>query len=244
MRIAIVSDVHANIEGLTAALRHAESAGVLDEVWCLGDIVGYGPEPGAVIAELRRRALTAVAGNHDRAATGLMDFDEFNPAAASAVRWTMGKLIHDEHDFLAGLPLTLVSGDFSLAHGSLRDPVWEYLLTPEQADAQFARQTTPYSLVGHSHIPFWFEEQPGRGAELHRASDGSTLQLGERRLIINPGSTGQPRDGDPRASYALYDSATASVTWHRVEYDIAATQGKMRGARLDAWLIERLAVGR
>jgi diadenosine tetraphosphatase ApaH/serine/threonine PP2A family protein phosphatase len=244
MRIAIVSDVHANIEGLTAALRHAENAGALDEVWCLGDIVGYGPQPGAVIAELRARPLTAVAGNHDRAATGLMDVDEFNPAAASAVRWTRHQLTPGEQAFLAGLPLTGVTGDFTLAHGSLRDPVWEYLLTPEQADAQFARQTTPYSLVGHSHLPFWFEELPGRGPVLQRAAAGATVQLGERRLIINPGSTGQPRDGDPRASYALYDSAAATVTWHRVEYDVAATQRKMRDARLDAWLIERLAVGR
>lgn len=244
MRVAIVSDVHANIEALTAALRHSESQSALDEVWCLGDIVGYGPEPGAVIGELRTRALTAVAGNHDRAATGLMEIDEFNPAAAAAVRWTRDRLTPDEHTFLAALPLTLVTGEFSLAHGSLRDPVWEYLLTPEQADAQFARQSTPYSLVGHSHLPFWFEEQPGRGPVLHRAADGASLGLGDRRLIINPGSTGQPRDGDPRASYALYDSAAATVTWHRVEYDVAATQRKMRDARLDSWLIERLSVGR
>jgi diadenosine tetraphosphatase ApaH/serine/threonine PP2A family protein phosphatase len=244
MRIAIVSDVHANIEGLTAALRHAEGGGALDEVWCLGDIVGYGPEPGAVIAELRARHLTAVAGNHDRAATGLMDVDEFNPSAADAARWTAEQLTPDEHAFLAGLPLTCVTGDFTLAHGSLRNPVWEYLLEPEQADAQFARQGTPYSLVGHSHLPFWFEEQPGRGPKLWRAADGATVQLGDRRLVINPGSTGQPRDGDSRAAYALYDSAAGTVTWHRVEYDIAATQQKMRKARLDSWLIERLSVGR
>jgi diadenosine tetraphosphatase ApaH/serine/threonine PP2A family protein phosphatase len=244
MRVAIVSDVHANMEGLTAALRHAESTGALDEVWCLGDVVGYGPEPGAVIAELRARTLTAVAGNHDRAVTGLMEIDEFNPAAASAVRWTTGQLTRDEHAFLARLPLTCVAGDFSLAHGSLRDPVWEYLLTPEQADAQFARQGTPYSLVGHSHLPFWFEERPGGGPVLHRATDGATLQLGDGRLIINPGSTGQPRDGDARASYALYDSDARTVTWHRVEYDVVSTQRKMRDARLDSWLVERLAVGR
>jgi diadenosine tetraphosphatase ApaH/serine/threonine PP2A family protein phosphatase len=243
MRVAIVSDVHANMEGLTAVLRHAVAGGQLDAVWCLGDIVGYGPEPGAVIDELRSHALAAVAGNHDRAATGLMDVADFNPAAASAVRWTQDQLSPEHHRFLAELPLTTVSGDFTLVHGSLRDPVWEYLLSTEQADAQFAQQTTPYSLIGHSHLPLWFEERPGRGAGFHRTPEDTPLQLGDTRLIINPGSCGQPRDGDPRASYVLYDSAAATVTWYRVPYDIPATQGKMRAARLNSWLIERLAIG-
>jgi diadenosine tetraphosphatase ApaH/serine/threonine PP2A family protein phosphatase len=243
MRIAVVSDVHANLEGLRAVLGHAERGGALDGVWCLGDLVGYGPDPGAVIAELRSRALTAVCGNHDGAAADLMDVEEFNPAAASAALWTRGRLTAAERAYLAHLPHTVVLGDFTLTHGSLRDPVWEYLLSPEQAAAHFALQKTLYGLVGHSHFTFWAEEEPGRGPVFRRAEDGTTLALGGRRLILKPGSCGQPRDGDPRAAYLLYDRDAATVTWHRVEYDIAATQAKMRGAGLHPWLIERLAMG-
>ncbi|MEX2246768.1 MAG: metallophosphoesterase family protein [Dehalococcoidia bacterium] len=244
MRIAVVSDVHANLAALEAVLRHAEASGAVDGVWCLGDIVGYGPEPGEVIAELRRRALAAVAGNHDRAACGLMDIDDFNPSAASAVLWTAAQLAAEDRDFLALLPLTRVEGAFTLVHGSLRAPEWEYLLTPEQAEAQLARQETPYSLIGHSHLQLRFEERPGREPELVEARDGDCVELGATRLILNPGGCGQPRDGDPRAPYALYDEGTGTFTWHRVAYEIGATQAKMRDAGLDPWLIDRLALGR
>jgi len=244
MRIAIMSDVHSNLEGLQAVLERAEAGGPVDAVWCLGDIVGYGPEPSQVVAELRRRRLTAVAGNHDLAACGRMGVEEFNRAAADAVQWTGEQLSGAEGDFLRGLPLTAIAGSFTLVHGSLRYPQWEYLLSGEQALAQFELQTTPYSLVGHSHLPFWIEEEaPGRTPAFHRADDGASLNLGERRLIVNPGSCGQPRDGDPRASFILYDDGAAAVTWHRVEYDIAETQRKMRRAGLDTWLTERLAFG-
>ncbi len=244
MRIAIVSDVHSNLEGLQAVLRHAEAGGPVDGVWCLGDIVGYGPEPSAVLAELRRRALVAVAGNHDLAACGRMGVEEFNRTAAEAAVWSGEQLSEAERGYLRALPLTAVSGAFTLVHGSLRHPEWEYLLSSEQALAQFELQQTAYSLVGHSHLPFWVEEEAGRSPEFRRAGDGTRLELGERRLIINPGSCGQPRDGDPRASYVLYDDGAATVTWHRIEYDIAETQRKMERAGLDAWLAERLAVGR
>ena len=244
MRIAIVSDVHSNLEGLQAVLGRAEAGGAVDAVWCLGDIVGYGPEPSEVVSELRKRRLTVVAGNHDLAACGRMGVEEFNRAAAGAVLWTRDQLSYAEADFLRGLPLTVIAGSFTLVHGSLRYPEWEYLLSGEQALAQFELQTTPYSLVGHSHLPFWVEEEdPGRTPLFHRAEDGATLALGERRLIINPGSCGQPRDGDPRASFVLYDDGAATVTWHRVEYDIEETQHKMRRAGLDTWLTERLAIG-
>lgn len=244
MRIAIVSDVHSNLEGLQAVLRHAGAGGPVDGVWCLGDIVGYGPEPSAVLAELRRRELVAVAGNHDLAACGRMGVEEFNRAAAEAAIWSGEQLSDAERGYLRDLPLTAVSGAFTLVHGSLRHPEWEYLLSGEQALAQFELQGTPYSLVGHSHLPFWVEEDAGRSPAFQRAGDGTRLELGEQRLIVNPGSCGQPRDGDPRASYVLYDDGAATITWRRVEYDIAETQRKMERAGLDTWLSERLTVGR
>lgn len=242
MRTVIVSDVHSNREGLFAVLAHAEAAGPVDAVWCAGDIVGYGPDPSAVIGELRRRGALCVAGNHDRAACGLMGTEEFNAAAASAVRINAAMLSDQERAWLARLPLVAEHGDFTLVHGSLRDPVWEYLLRPGQASAHFGLQRTRYSVVGHSHLPFWVEERDSPG--IRRAEDGDALELGERRLIVNPGSAGQPRDGDPRVSYILYDDGARTLTWHRVEYDIASTQARMRAAGLDRWLAERLAFGR
>lgn len=243
MRIAIVSDVHSNLAGLRAVLRHAEAEGALDGVWCLGDIVGYAAEPNETIAALRHRPLTAVAGNHDLAAVGLMSVADFNPVAAEAALWTGEQLSEDERAFLTGLPLTVVTGAFTLVHGSLREPVWEYLLDSEQAEAQFELQTTPYSLVGHSHIPFWIEERAS-GPAFHRVDDGTQISLGTTRLIVNPGSAGQPRDGDPRVSYVLYDDRAATLTWHRIEYDVGATQAAIRAAGLPPILADRLAVGR
>lgn len=244
MRAAIVSDVHSNIEALTAVLAHADSAGPLDAVWCLGDIVGYGPEPSAVLAMLRSRELTSVTGNHDLAAAGGIGVEEFNAYAAEAALWNGQQLSEAERRFLLSLPLTQITGAFTLVHGTLRGPEWEYLLSAEQAEVQFELQTTPYSIVGHSHLPFRFEERSGSPPRLGMASDGETLALGAARLILNPGSVGQPRDGDPRAAYLLYDDQAATVTWHRVEYDIAATQQKMRAARLPQWLSERLSMGK
>lgn len=245
MRIAIVSDVHSNLDALDAVLRRAEAGGPIDALWCPGDIVGYGPEPSAVLATLRARPLTAVAGNHDLAACGRMGTEEFNRAAAHAAEWTGKQLSPSERAFLGGLPRTAVAPPFTLVHGSLRDPVWEYLLSGEQALAQFELQTTPYSVVGHSHLPFWVEEdEHGRTPRFRAAGDGAETELGDRRLIVNPGSCGQPRDGDPRASFVLYDDVAGRITWHRVEYDVTATQEKMRRAGLDTWLAERLSVGR
>lgn len=243
MRIAIVSDVHSNLAALRAVLRHADAGGAVDAVWCLGDIVGYGAEISETIAALRERPLTSVAGNHDLAATGAISVEDFNPVAAEAALWTAEQLSDDERTFLLDLPLTAIERDFTLVHGSLREPVWEYLLDAEQAATQFELQATPYSLIGHSHLLFWVEARKG-GPSFHRAEDGTTIQLGERRLIVNPGSAGQPRDGDPRVSYVLYDEGAATLTWHRVEYDIGATQAAIRAAGLPDVLAERLALGK
>lgn len=244
MRIAVTSDIHSNIEALTAVLADAERDAPLDGVWATGDLVGYGADPGPVLAALRARGVTAVAGNHDLAATGGMDTDDFNAQAAAAAHWTAGALSPDEADWIRTLPLVLTVGDFTLVHGSIRDPAWEYLLDARQAEEQFARQTTRYSVVGHSHLPFWFEEDGDGRAWPQRAAAGRRLDLGASRLIINPGSVGQPRDGDARASYVLYDDRAAVLEWRRVAYDIAAAQRKIIDAGLPRFLAERLSVGR
>ncbi len=244
MSIVIVSDVHANLAALRAVLTDAASRGAVDAIWATGDLVGYGAEPGEVLDLLREHRLAAVAGNHDLAACGKIGVNEFNASAAAAARWTAGHLDIPSRQWLADLPQTRIEGDFGLAHGSLRDPVWEYLLSGEQALVQFELQTTPYSIVGHSHLPFVFEERRDGVPRLRRMDDGDEVAIGNTRLILNPGSVGQPRDGDPRASYVLYDEPAALLTWHRVAYDIEATQRKIIAAGLPRWLADRLSEGR
>jgi predicted phosphodiesterase len=244
MRVLVVSDIHANAPALEAVFADAEQDGAVDAVWCAGDIVGYGADPSRVIELLRARPFTSVAGNHDLAASGRMGVEEFNPVAAAAALWTADQLSKDERSFLAALPMTCAaSGKMTLVHGSLRAPEWEYLLTPEQAEAHLALQRTPYSIVGHSHLQFWAEER-GERVAFHRVRPGDAVHLGERRLIVNPGSVGQPRDSDPRAAYLLYADQAATITYCRTEYDIAAAQRGITGAGLHPWLAERLAVGK
>jgi diadenosine tetraphosphatase ApaH/serine/threonine PP2A family protein phosphatase len=244
VRIAIVSDIHSNLAAFEAVLRHAGTGGPLDALWCLGDTVGYGPQPNECVAQLRSYEQRAVAGNHDLAACGKMTTEEFNQAAAQAAHWTAEQLSPDSRAYLHGLPLVHSEGDFTLVHGSLRWPEWEYLLSSEQAQAQFEAQRTPYSLVGHSHLAFVCREERAAPPRLRPAADGERVELGAERLIMNPGSAGQPRDNDPRASYAVYDDAAACITFHRVEYDIAATQRAMEQAGLPHSLSERLSYGR
>ena len=244
MRIAILADIHGNLAAFEAVLRHAEAGGRIDALWCLGDTVGYGPYPNECLALLRGYEHRAVAGNHDLAACGRMGTEEFNEAAASAIRWTVEQLSNESRAYLDGLPLVVTEGEFTLVHGSLRAPEWEYLLSSEQAEAHFERQQTPYGLVGHSHLQLVCRERRDAPPSLQLSADQDRIELGEERLILNPGSAGQPRDGDPRVGYALYDGDTATVGFHRVEYDIAATQQAMEGTSLPRRLRERLSEGR
>ncbi len=245
MRIAIIADVHSNLEALEAVLRHAEGEDALGQVWCLGDIVGYGPDPAPCLALLRRFDLRCVPGNHDHAVIGLLSTDDFNRDAAAAAHWTAGQLSPEECHYLENLPHVLREGDFSLVHGTLRWPIWVYLYSPEAALAHLQRQQTPFGLVGHTHVPMLVveDEKAGEGCQVHYPEGGTMVKLGDRRLIINPGGVGQPRDGDRRASYAVYDGDARTVTIHRLEYDIVATQEKMEAAGLPRWLIYRLSIG-
>jgi diadenosine tetraphosphatase ApaH/serine/threonine PP2A family protein phosphatase len=246
VRIAVVSDVHANLAALEAVLAHADAAGRVDGVWNMGDCVGYGPQPGECIARMREAGAIWVAGNHERAATGAIGTDEFNPSAGAAARWTAERLSADEKAFLDALPEVAGQPDFTLVHGTLRWPIWEYLDDYDCARAHLSLQATPFGFVGHTHVPMLVteaEESP-EGCAMLRLKAGEVIDLQGARRVLNPGSVGQPRDGDSRASYGIYDSAAGTFTLHRVEYEIARTQRLMEEAGLPSWLSERLAIGR
>ncbi len=242
MRYAILADIHSNLIAFKAALQDLERRGGFDKIWCLGDVVGYGPEPHACIELLKQFNYICIAGNHDRATAGLIDILDFNEDAAQASQWTAEQLSEEHKEYLKSLPLKHIEGDFSMFHGSPREPVWEYLLSTSLAKVNLKYFDTPFCLVGHSHVPLVFEYN-NNTISLKRLEDGATLTLGEHRLIINPGSVGQPRNFDPRASYALYDSDAGIVYHHRVAYDIETTKEKMRQANLPEFLIERLSHG-
>ena len=242
MRALILSDIHANLEALRSVIADAESRGGFDVVWCLGDTVGYGPDPSACLELLRQYPLHAVAGNHDYAAIGDRNIESFNNAAAAAAHWTREQLDDADAEFLSGLPLTVNLERFTLVHGSLRAPIWEYLLDASSALGTFELLSTRYCLVGHSHIPFLCWENQGE-PRFEAFSEDQEFVLKEERLIANPGGVGQPRDHDPRPSYALFDDHRNCLHRHRVSYDIGVTQEKMRRAQLPEALITRLDHG-
>jgi predicted phosphodiesterase len=242
MRALILSDIHSNLEALEAVINDAQRRGGYDVTWVLGDLVGYGPDPSPCLELLRSYPLLAVAGNHDHAAIGKLDPAEFNPAGAWAARWTATQLSENDAEFLDKLPLVVVAGPFTLVHGSLRAPVWEYLLSGESALATLELLETRYCLVGHSHIPFICQENQNTPQFVEFTED-DVIELNELRLIINPGGVGQPRDRDPRPSYAIYDSEAGTIERHRVTYAIRNTQQKMELAGLPRYLIDRLSHG-
>jgi diadenosine tetraphosphatase ApaH/serine/threonine PP2A family protein phosphatase len=240
MRYALLADIHGNLTAFKAVLRDIEENGGVDELWCMGDIVGYGPDPSACIAQLRDYPHRCVAGNHDWAAVGKVDISDFNPDAAEACRWTGKQLSADDIKYLESLPLTLTNGDFTIAHGSPREPIWEYILSTRIANENLRFFETRYCLIGHSHAPLLFE-QVGETCLLKDLPAG--LRLGENRLIVNPGGVGQPRDGDPRAAYAIYDESDEVIYNYRIPYDIADTQERMERNGLPNFLVTRLSHG-
>lgn len=242
MRIAILGDIHGNLEAFEAVLEDIEKKGGVDRFWCIGDTVGYGPDPNRCIDMVREGRYALVAGNHDWAAVGKVDIADFNPEAAGAVLWSQGQLTLENKDFLAHLPISLETDNFTLVHGSPRQPIWEYLLSPGVARENMKNFNTPYCLIGHSHIPLYFEmvEEKCFLREFH---PGTPLKLREERLIINPGSVGQPRDGDPRSSYLIYELEKAEIRHYRISYDIAAVQKKMLKLGLPQALAARLSYG-
>ena len=243
MRYAILADIHANLAAFNAVLDDIISQGGVEKIWCLGDVVGYGPDPHQCIELLCQTEHICVAGNHDWAAIGRVDTAEFNPDAAAACRWTSGQLDRKDMEYLAQLPLVTEDGDFTLVHGSPREPTWEYLTSTGVAKENFACFRSQFCLVGHSHIPLVFSHDDSGNITASQLLPDIKLTLGRNRLIINPGGVGQPRDSDPRASYALYDSENAVIRLRRIPYDIRATQDRMMAQGLPVRLVVRLASG-
>lgn len=242
MRYAIIADIHSNLTAFNAVLDDMEQRGGVNEIWCLGDIVGYGPDPHECIERLRQYTHVCVAGNHDWAAIGKISTADFNPDAALACQWTARQLSQKDVKYLKKLPLVIDKDIFKLVHGSPREPIWEYIMSTGIARENFTFFQSPYCLVGHTHVPLVFKEEDG-ACTFSRLAANIGLALGESRLIINPGGVGQPRDGDHRASYALYDSDTKMLRLYRITYDIAAVQDRMMKKGLPVRLAVRLQHG-
>ena len=243
MRSAIIADIHANLAAFMAVLVDIKQQGKVEEIWCLGDIVGYGPDPHQCLELLRQTNHICVAGNHDLAAIGEIDTHQFNPDAITASQWTAKQLTPRDVVYIKSLPLAMKRGDFTLVHGSPREPIWEYILSISGARENFAYFNTKYCLVCHSHVPAIFKSGKDGACSFSKFLPDSAVGLGEERMIINPGAVGQPRDGDPRASYAIYDSEASQIRLRRVPYDITATQAKMVEQRLPMRLVARLSHG-
>lgn len=236
--IAIISDIHSNLAALQAVL---DDMGEVEQIWSLGDLVGYGPHPNEVLDILKDKLTFSLTGNHDLGSIGQMNLNAFTPDAKEACIFTDKKISLENRHYLEGTKLAESTPNFSLVHGSPREPVWEYVLNEEIAFQNFAYFETPFCLVGHTHIPVIFKQNkpntiiPREGAVIELDTDD--------KVLINPGSVGQPRDGDPRSSYLLLDEKKLAVTYKRVEYDIKATQGAMEDAKLPRNLIDRLEHG-
>jgi len=239
MRIALLSDIHSNLNALDAVLA---AAGAVDAIWHLGDVVGYGPDPDGVVARLQERGAVGVKGNHDSAACGGPEIDWFNPDARRAMEWTRAMISDETRAWLSALPERRIEAGCELVHGSPREPLWEYVTSSGVARDNLAVLQTDIGLHGHTHLPVaWLED--GDRIELLRARGKQRLELSGRRALLNPGSVGQPRDGNPAAAFAILDLDAPAIEWRRVDYDIAAVQAAMRAAGLPGALAARLAAG-
>ena len=241
MRYLVLSDIHSNLLAFETVLA---DAGEFDKIWCMGDVIGYGPQPNECIERLKGLPHICVAGNHDWAAIKKLDVSAFNPDALRACLWTREQLTPGNWEFIEELPETLVEDSFTIVHGSPRYPIWEYITHPSVATANFAHFDTPYCFFGHTHIPVVYAFDGS-----HNTCEPLKLPLNEaapldvRRLLINPGGVGQPRDGDPRASYVILDTEENAIEHRRVEYPIEETQQLMFALDLPPRLAMRLSIG-
>ncbi|HEX8690579.1 MAG TPA: metallophosphoesterase family protein [Solirubrobacterales bacterium] len=245
VRVAAITDIHANLPALEAVLASIETIGA-EEIWCLGDVVGYGAEPDQCADLVRERCAVCLVGNHDLAVLGAIDISAFSEAAAAAVAWTRKRVAEPTLELLRELEPSGNREGIGLFHASPRDPVWEYVLSAEQAEACLDAQEERICLIGHSHVSLYFERpaEPRRGA-VHgaQASDDTLLDLSGGSWLVNPGSVGQPRDGDPRAAWLELDTAAHSARFHRVPYEIDRAAVAIVDSGLPRRLADRLHVG-
>ena len=241
MRVLVISDIHANLLAFETVMEDAR--GQWDIIWCLGDLVGYGPKPNECVALLRQHEHISLSGNHDWAALGKLDINDFNDEAQTATLWTMDVMTEETRTFLDALPAKRIIDKFTLAHGSPRSPVWEYIMDYETALENFSHFDTSYCLVGHTHVPVLLVEQGPNEIAVFNPTYQETIYLEDTRTIINPGSVGQPRDSDPRAAYAILDTEDLTWEFYRVEYPVEKTQKLIRDAGLPEHLATRLAYG-
>jgi predicted phosphodiesterase len=242
MRIAVLSDIHGNLHALDAVLADVEREDV-HEVWCLGDIVGYGADPNDCCARIREQADIALCGNHDMAVTGELSLEEFSRGAALAAQWTREVISEDTREFLLSLEPKGDAGGVGLFHASPRDPVWEYVLSGLTAELCFDATDFRVNLIGHSHVALSFDRQEGTPATGTTRREGTELDVASGEWLINPGSTGQPRDGEPRAAWLSLDTERWTAVWRRADYDIAGAMAAIRAANLPDSLAERLQYG-
>jgi diadenosine tetraphosphatase ApaH/serine/threonine PP2A family protein phosphatase len=242
MRIALLSDVHGNLPAFEAVLGDVEETDV-EEVWCLGDLVGYGAQPDECVRLARDRCDLSLAGNHDLVVTGEIPITDFSTSAAAAARWTQETIGEDTLAFLKSLSPSDPSREPALYHASPRDPVWEYVLSTWQADECFDIMDARVGAIGHSHVALWFSRDAEGKAGGATAEGGQELDLSNGRWLVNPGGVGQPRDGDPRASWLLLDTSTWTANWRRVEYPIDEAARAIEDAGLPRVLAERLYSG-
>lgn len=243
MPVAVISDIHGNRHALDAVLADADDRGC-DEVWCLGDVVGYGADPNGCAATVGRFASVCLAGNHDLVAIGTLPSDAFSPDAAAAVAWTAKELTAENREWLGTLRPQAAAQGCLLVHASPLHPVWEYVLSAEQAEASLDAFDEQVALIGHTHVPLSFSRAGTDPVALERRTDGDVAPIGARRWLLNPGSVGQPRDEDPRAAWLELDPYEGRATWHRVRYDVDGAARAIRDAGLPAALADRLSVGR
>jgi diadenosine tetraphosphatase ApaH/serine/threonine PP2A family protein phosphatase len=239
VRVALISDVHGNLHALEAVLKSI-GADAPDTIWCLGDLVGYGPQPNPCCSLVAERAELCLIGNHDLGVLGGLDLAEFSHDAAASARWTAEVLSDESRAYLEPLQPQAIRAEVGLYHASPRDPVWEYVLSPGVAFASLEAAGTPLVLVGHSHVALSYEWGQ---QDLVVCEGGTQVDFGGQRWLLNPGSVGQPRDGDPRAAYVLLDLDSKQAEFKRVRYDIAKTQAEIREHGLPEALAERLAHG-
>jgi predicted phosphodiesterase len=242
VRVAIVSDIHGNRQAFEAVLE-AIAESDCEEVWCLGDLVGYGAEPDACVELARRHCAICLAGNHDLGVTGELELADFSAGARLAAEWTAGVIAPETLAFLRSLRPSDEAEAVGLYHASPRDPVWEYVLSSLQADVCLDAQAARVCLIGHSHVALSFCRPEEGTATGQTRADGEELDLSSAEWLVNPGSVGQPRDGDPRAAWLALDLDRWSAVYHRSEYDIAGAAAAIRAARLPESLAERLQYG-